>query len=190
MGGGAWWAAVHGVAKSDTTECLHFHALKKEMTTHSSVLAWRIPGTGEPGGLPSMGSHRVGHNWSDLATGPPYIRYESYFMTYDCTYSGISVKISWNHVNAQNLFLVLFNGNRKNICFCLLPGKALGKAKSLTGTEEMFTFSCLITVCCSFILKFGPLLKLFWTTTTSVILTRQCQVSLIKNLAVGTLKCF
>ena len=67
--GGAWQAAVHGVAKSDTTEWLHFHfhALEKEMATHSSVLAWRIPGTGEPGGLPSMGSHRVGHDWSDLA---------------------------------------------------------------------------------------------------------------------------
>ena len=50
----------------DTTERLHFHALEQEMATHSSVLAWRIPGTGEPGGLPSMGSHRVRHNWSDL----------------------------------------------------------------------------------------------------------------------------
>ena len=55
--------------KSDTTEWLHFHfhALEKEMATHSSVLAWRIPGTEEPGGLLSMGSHRVGHDWSDLA---------------------------------------------------------------------------------------------------------------------------
>ena len=72
MDGGAWWAAVHGVAKSrarlnDFTFIFHFHALEKEMATHSSVLAWRIPGTGEPGGLPSMGSHRVGHNWSNLA---------------------------------------------------------------------------------------------------------------------------
>ena len=63
MDGGAWWAAVHGVTKSWTlTEQLHFHALEKEMATHSSVLAWRIPGTEEPGGLPSMGSHRVGHD--------------------------------------------------------------------------------------------------------------------------------
>ena len=63
--GGAWWAAVHGVLKSQTQLSdftFHFHALEKEMATHSSVLAWRIPGTGEPGGLPSMGSHRVGHD--------------------------------------------------------------------------------------------------------------------------------
>ena len=72
MGGGAWWAAVHGVTRSrtwlsDFTFTFHFHALENEMATHSSVLAWRIPGTGEPGGLPSMGLHRVGHNWSYLA---------------------------------------------------------------------------------------------------------------------------
>ena len=63
--GGVWWAAVHGVAKSWTQLsdfAFTFHALEKEMATHSSVLAWRIPGTGEPGGLPSMGSHRVRHN--------------------------------------------------------------------------------------------------------------------------------
>ena len=72
MDGGAWWAAVHGVAKSrtrlgDFTFTFHFHALEKEMATYSSVLAWKIPRTGEPGGLPSMGSHSVGHNWSNLA---------------------------------------------------------------------------------------------------------------------------
>ena len=67
MDGGAWKAAVHGVAEgrtqlSDFTFTFHFHALEKEMATHSSVLAWRIPGTAEPGGLLSMGSHGVGHN--------------------------------------------------------------------------------------------------------------------------------
>ena len=67
MDAGAWWAAVHGVGKSqiqlsDFTFTFHFPALEKEMATHSSVLAWRIPGTGEPGGLQSMGSHRVGHD--------------------------------------------------------------------------------------------------------------------------------
>ena len=72
MDGGAWWAAVHGVAKSwtwlsDFTFTFHFHALEKEMATHSSVLAWRIAGMEEPGGLLSMTSHRVEHDWSDLA---------------------------------------------------------------------------------------------------------------------------
>ena len=72
MDWGAWWAAVHEVTKnqtrlSDFTFTFHFHALEKEVATHSSILAWRIPETGKPGGLPSMGSHRVGHNWSDLA---------------------------------------------------------------------------------------------------------------------------
>ena len=67
MDGGAWWAAVHGVARSRTRLSnfpfiSHFHALEEEMATHSSVLAWRIPGTEEPGGLPSMGSHRVKHD--------------------------------------------------------------------------------------------------------------------------------
>ena len=67
MDGGAWWAAVHGVVKSGTplsdfTLTFHFHALEKEMATHSSVLAWGIPGTGEPSGLLSMGLHRVRHD--------------------------------------------------------------------------------------------------------------------------------
>ena len=72
MDGGAWWAAVHGVEKSrtrlsDFTVTFHFHALEKEMATHSSVPAWSIPGTAEPGGLAPTGSHRVGHAWSALA---------------------------------------------------------------------------------------------------------------------------
>ena len=72
MDGGAWQAILHGVAKSQTrlndfTFTFHFHALEKEMATHSSVLAWRIPGMGEPGGLLSMGLHKVRYDWSDLA---------------------------------------------------------------------------------------------------------------------------
>ena len=72
MDGEAWKAAVHGVAEGRTwlsgfTFTFHFSALEKEMAPHSSVLAWRIPGMAEPGGLPSMGSHRVGHDWSNLA---------------------------------------------------------------------------------------------------------------------------
>ena len=67
MDGGAWWAAVHGVTKSwtrlsDFPFTFHFHALEREMAAHSSVLAWRIPGTGEPCGLPCLGSQRVGYN--------------------------------------------------------------------------------------------------------------------------------
>ena len=78
MDGGAWWAAVHGVAKSQTwlsdfTFTFHFHALEKEMATHSNVLAWRIPGTGEPGGLLSVGSHRVGLKWlSSSSSSTPW----------------------------------------------------------------------------------------------------------------------
>ena len=85
MDGGAWKAAVHGITDgrtwlSDFTFTFHFHALEKEMATHSSVLAWRIPGTGEPGGLPSMGSHRVGHDWSDLTAGILYKRNQTVFV--------------------------------------------------------------------------------------------------------------
>jgi len=80
MDRGAWWAAVRGALKgqiqlSDFTFTFHFHALEKEMATHSSVLAWRIPGTAEPGGLLSMGSHRVGHDWSNLAAAAAWQLY-------------------------------------------------------------------------------------------------------------------
>ena len=79
MDGGAWKAAGHGVAEGwtrliDFTFTFHFHALEKEMATHSSVFAWRIPVTREPGGLPSMGSHRVRHDWSDLAANLMFSR--------------------------------------------------------------------------------------------------------------------
>ena len=82
MNGGARKAAVHGVAKSwtqlsDFIFTFHFHALEKEMATHSSALAWRIPGTGEPGGLPSMGLHRVTHDWSDLAAAVVAVLYKA-----------------------------------------------------------------------------------------------------------------
>ena len=80
MDGGAWQATVPGVAKSQTwlsdfTFMFRFHALEKEMATHSSVLAWRIPGTGEPDGLPSMGSHRVRHDWCNLAAAAAVIKW-------------------------------------------------------------------------------------------------------------------
>ena len=78
MDGAAWWAAVHGAAESrtrpsDLAFTFHFHALEEEVAPHSSVLAWRIPGVGQPGGLPSMGSHRVGHDGSDLAAAAAII---------------------------------------------------------------------------------------------------------------------
>ena len=88
MDGGAWWAAVHGVTRSrtrlsDFTFTFHFHALEKEMATHSSILAWRIPGRGETGALLSMGSHRVRHDRSDLAAAavaaPPLVLKENTF---------------------------------------------------------------------------------------------------------------
>ena len=99
MDAGAWEAAVHGVSKSwtrlsDFTFIFHFHALEKEMATHSSVLAWRIPGTGELGGLPSMGSHRVGHGWSDLAAAaikkemlPSFLFLEKFMKNYNSYFS-------------------------------------------------------------------------------------------------------
>ena len=82
MDGGAWWAAVHGVAKSrtrlsDFAFTFPFRALEKEMATHSSILAWRIPGMGQPVGLLSMGSHRVGHDWSNLAAAAADYRTEN-----------------------------------------------------------------------------------------------------------------
>ena len=85
MDRGAWWATVHGVANSqirlsDFTFTFHFHALEKEVASHSSVLAWRIPGTGEPCGLPSMGSHRVRHDWRDLAAAAAAISFLRCFL--------------------------------------------------------------------------------------------------------------
>ena len=95
MDGGAWKAAVHGVAEGRTqlnnfTFTFHFHALKKEMATHSSVLAWRIPGTGEPGGLPSMGSHRVGHDWSNLAAAADFPKQHASKIKRDSTLTYLS----------------------------------------------------------------------------------------------------
>ena len=104
MDGGAWWAAVHGVAKgrtrlSDFTFTFPFHALEKEMATHSSVLAWRIPGTVEPDGLPSMVSHRVGHDWSDLAAATS-MSLDHCFKGVDAIESSrmyvMSVRCEWN----------------------------------------------------------------------------------------------
>ena len=95
----------HGVTKSQTrlsnfTFTFHFHALEKEMATHSSVLAWRIPGTGKPGGLPSMGSHRVRHDWSDLAVAAN-------------SYAEVLTPVPWNVLEWLYLRLGSWKGNVK-----------------------------------------------------------------------------
>ena len=106
MDRGAWQAAVHRVTKSWTrlsyfTFTFHFHALEKEMATHSSVLAWRIPGTGKPGGLPSMGSHRVGLDWSDLAVAVFHwktisqIAYTFFWWTYISKFLQLQTVLLW-----------------------------------------------------------------------------------------------
>ena len=126
--GGAWWAAVHGVAKSrtglsDFTFTFHFHASEKEMATHSSVLAWRIPGTGEPGGLPSTGSHRVGHDWSDL----PYLTLP--YLT--LPYSHLNLNVCSYHIllKAENL----------NVCHLLTTCSVLSTLQ--IGTFSHFIFA-------------------------------------------------
>src|SRR5574337_502215 len=98
MDGEAWWAAVHGVAKSRTRLSnfpftFHFHALEKEMATHSSVLAWRIPGMGEPGGLPSMGSHRVGHDCRTATSGNSFALRPSWNRTRFSTVCAMNVDL-------------------------------------------------------------------------------------------------
>ena len=106
--GRARWAAVHGVAKSRTwlsnfTFTFHFYALEKEMATHSSVLSWRISGMGESGGLPSMGLHRVRHDWSDLAAAVACI--EKHYRTRSTN----SLIVSLNGILGNfKLFYVLF----------------------------------------------------------------------------------
>ena len=118
MDGGVWKAAVHGVAEnwtwlSDFTFIFHFHALEKEMATHSSVLAWRIPGTVEPGGLPSMGSHRVGHDWSDLAAAATYRPY-SYLGALINTNFGPYI-VAWSKMlQMHSCVIVSFNCNYHN----------------------------------------------------------------------------
>ena len=111
MDGGAWKAAVHGVAEGRTwlsnfSFTFQFHALKKEMATHSSVLAWRIPGTGEPRRLPSMGSHRVGHDWSDLAAATGFEK----------------KKLIWNEIRGP--WPVIFNPSTQMWYNCLINSKS------------------------------------------------------------------
>ena len=105
MDGGAWWAAVHAVAKSRTRlSDFHFHALEKEMAAHSSVLAWRIPGTGGSGGLPSMGLHRVGHDWSDLAAAAAVFHYTP----------------THTHTHLYHMFIIHSSVDGHLVCFYIL----------------------------------------------------------------------
>ena len=141
MDGGAWWAAVHGVAKSRTrlsnfTFAFHFPALEREMATHSSVLAWRIPGTGEPGGLPSMGSHRVGHDWSDLAAVKKKThthtndsrRFPEFFNIFYRPLWDMTRYIDWNIFSTycfrENTWLNFYQLFRKFGRFCCLVAKS------------------------------------------------------------------
>ena len=118
MDGGAWWAAVHGVMKSrtwlsDFTFTLHFYALEKEMATHSSVLAWRIPGMAEPSGLLSMGSHRVGHHWSDLvaAAACKLLSRTTTKKTYTCQHQDSSIIVKVTNLFRNKMSIL---GNFKN----------------------------------------------------------------------------
>ena len=121
MDGGAWEAAVHGVAKSQTwlsdlTFTFHFHILEKEMATHSSVLTWRIPETAEPGGLPSVGSHRVRHDWSNSRSSSSKVIFKPlncfYYLAkilqngWWFTWAGFGSLFHWSD----------FNGNTKRLC--------------------------------------------------------------------------
>ena len=109
MGKGTWYAAVHGVAKSwarlsNFTLTFHFHALEKEMATHSNVLTWRIPGTGEPGGLPSMGSHRVRHDWRDLAAAAAFqIAFQPSFPTTKSFYGMLNILSKLNLLSVLSM---------------------------------------------------------------------------------------
>ena len=120
MDGGVWWATVHGVGRSrtrlsDFTFTFHFHALEKEMAAHSSVLAWRIPGMTEPCGLLSMGLHRVGHDWSDLAAAAAYCHLSSGFADWVCRVH-ILIYISECDCNV-NLLTLSINSLRIGIIF-------------------------------------------------------------------------
>ena len=123
MDRGAWWAVVHGVTKSRTQLSnfpftFHFHALEKEMATHSSFCAWRIPGTGEPGGLPSMGSHRVGHDWSDLAA------------------AAAAAFVMLNVLSVWEVFLLLTQGRSLSHKHCPRPSLLASSACTSTDTQR------------------------------------------------------
>ena len=127
MDGGAWWTAGHGVTKSrtwlsDFTFTLHFHALEKEIATHSNVLAWRIPGMGEPGGLPSLGSHRVRHEWSYLAAAAAVVFWIIVLSGYMPRSGASELYGNSSFSFLRNLHTVFYGGCASFMCvyFCLL----------------------------------------------------------------------
>ena len=135
-GGGAWWVAVHGVAKSrtrlsDFTFTFHFQALEKAMAPHSSVLAWRIPGEAEPGGLPSLGSHRVGHDWSDLAAAAGTIDGSGIALWQPLTFFPLVVGFgrgTWSESAGRDARGRLLQASRKHP---LNPERKIGKPRSV-----------------------------------------------------------
>ena len=110
MDGGAWQAVVHGVTKSrarlnDFTFTFHFQALEKEMAARTSILAWRIPGTEEPSGLPSMGSHRVGHNWSNLAAAAAAAAYSNILVLFYDPHTRVKYIVYVDYANIVKKYL-------------------------------------------------------------------------------------
>ena len=134
MDGGAWLAAVHGVTKSwtrlsDFTFSFHFHALEKEMATHSSVLAWRIPRTVEPGGLPSLGSYRVGHDWSNLAVAAAEVS-ETILSSFHSFY-----------------FILLFRSYFCHFIFQLTDSFFCFRYSAINSFQSIFNFSSIVCLC-------------------------------------------
>ena len=155
MDGGAWLAAVHEVAKSQTrlsdfTLTFHFYALEKEMAAHSSVLAWRIPGTGEPGGLPSMRSHRVGHDWSDLAAAAAVYNQNKYKLLMIFLLSLWLLYISYSFKHQLYGLLLWLSEQKFPVSFVLL-------CKNSSQDHKTFLFGHN----CQFLLR-RPRIELLW----------------------------
>ena len=152
MNRGARWASVHGVAKSRTqlsnfTFAFHFRALEKEMATHPSVLAWRIPGTGEPGRLPSMGSHRVGHDWSDLAAAVRHLPWQKLWWLRSrdglVQYLGNSTNSTDSEIRSEYKLQLALHLYRFCICRVNQLGiKKFGKKKILGSKIQNLNSSC------------------------------------------------
>ena len=156
MDRGAWWAAVHGVTGSwarlsNFTFTFHFHALEKEMATHSSGLAWRIPGTGKPGRLPSMGSHRVGHDWSDSAAavfaivGFSKVSWMN-IKSLICFWSEV-----WGSLSNHCVYMQAWKESNNNLCFTALVTECYGRLGSLVQKQHMrvmLEFWTLLESCC------------------------------------------